>query len=91
MNAELEENPRRLSLKRFAFVTAFLVVVSSELVRTINEALGNMVILLMLSISFMLLVGSFHKGDEEFFLNDTYKNIYRIRHVIPLHQTELAL
>lgn len=61
-----------------AFVVAFLVVVSSELVRTINEAMGNMVILLMLSISFMMLVGSFHKGDEEFFLNDTYKNIFMV-------------
>ena len=59
-----------------AFVIAFLVIVSSELVRTINEAMANMVLLLLLSISFMLLVGSFHKGDEEFFLNGTYKTIF---------------
>ncbi|PLW79877.1 hypothetical protein C0585_05475 [Candidatus Woesearchaeota archaeon] len=61
-----------------SFVIAFLVVASSELVRTINEAMANMVLLLMLSISFMLLVGSFHKGDEEFFLKDGYRTLFMV-------------
>ncbi|MBR9690060.1 hypothetical protein GOV08_00055 [Candidatus Woesearchaeota archaeon] len=51
-----------------SFVISFLVVASSELVRTINEAMANVVLLILLSISFMLLLGSIHTGDEEFFL-----------------------
>ena len=51
-----------------AFVISFLVVASTELVRTINEAMANVVILLLLSITFMLLVGSLHTGDKEFAL-----------------------
>ena len=48
-----------------AFVAAFVVVASSRLVATINEAMGNMVILLLLSVTFLLLVGSFMKPTEE--------------------------
>lgn len=48
-----------------AFVAAFVVVASSRLVATINEALGNIVILLLLSITFLLLVGSFMKETKE--------------------------
>ncbi len=52
-----------------AFVVAFLVVASSRLVAIVNEVASNFVILLMLSILFLLLVGSFHKEEEKgFFL-----------------------
>ena len=47
-----------------AFVTAFLVVASSRLVAVINESLANMVLLLMLSICFLILIGSFMKEQE---------------------------
>ncbi len=52
-----------------AFVMAFLVVASTELVRTINEVMANIVLLLLLSIGFLMLAGSFHSGKSEFFLD----------------------
>ena len=54
----------------FAFVTSFLVVASSRLVAAINEALANMTILLLLGVSFLILVGVFHTGKDEFELKD---------------------
>jgi len=62
----------------FAFVTAFLVVASTNLVRAVNEAVANMTILLLLGFSFLLLVGVFHTGDKEFELNKNYKNIFMV-------------
>lgn len=52
-----------------AFVTGFLVIASSELVRVVNEVMANTVLLLLLSVLFLMLAGSFHK-DEEFFLKE---------------------
>ncbi|NQU79409.1 hypothetical protein HQ545_06600 [Candidatus Woesearchaeota archaeon] len=46
-----------------AFVTAFFVVASSRLVAVINETLANMVLLLMLSVCFLILIGSFLKEN----------------------------
>src|SRR4030042_4452892 len=43
-----------------AFVSAFLVVASTKLVAIINETVANAVLLLILSICFLLLAGSFH-------------------------------
>ncbi len=48
-----------------AFVTAFLVVASSRLVAVINETMANMVLLLMMSICFLILIGSFMKETKE--------------------------
>jgi hypothetical protein len=62
----------------FAFVTAFLVVASTNLVRAVNEAVANMTILLLLGFSFLLLVGVFHTGNKELELNKTYKNIFTV-------------
>lgn len=61
-----------------AFVIAFLVVASSELVRTINEALANVVLLVLLSICFMMLVGSLNTGDKEFQLEGKWKTTFMI-------------
>jgi hypothetical protein len=52
-----------------AFCTAFFVVASSQLVAVINETLAHTVLILLLLLSFMLLVGSFHSGKEEFSLD----------------------
>ncbi len=52
-----------------AFICAFLVIASTSLVGIINEVVANVVLLLVLSICFMLLVGSFH-GEGEFTLKD---------------------
>ncbi|MEM3374285.1 MAG: hypothetical protein QXE31_03620 [Candidatus Woesearchaeota archaeon] len=62
----------------FAFVTAFLVVASSRLVATINEAVANMTILMLLGVCFLLLLGVFHTGDKELELSQTYKTIFTV-------------
>lgn len=58
-----------------AFVTSFLVVASTELVRIVNTVTANVVLLLLLSVLFLMLVGSFHK-DEEFELDKTWKKVF---------------
>jgi len=47
-----------------AFVAAFIVILSSKLVSAINEIIGKVVLLLVLSISFMLLTGTFFGSGE---------------------------
>jgi uncharacterized membrane protein YeiB len=59
----------------FAFVTSFIVVASSRLVATINEAIANITILVLLGFGFMLLIGVFHTGKDELKIDKTYKNI----------------
>ena len=51
-----------------AFVMAFLVIASTRLVALINEAMANIVVLLLLAVSFLLLVGTFFSEKEEVFL-----------------------
>lgn len=53
-----------------AFVTSFLVIASSKLVAIINESLGNIVILLLVSICFLVLVGTFYKESEDVYLKE---------------------
>ncbi len=53
-----------------AFAVAFFVIASAKLVSIISEVMANVVLLLILAVSFLLLVGSFAK-DEEFFLKDS--------------------
>ncbi|MBN1544966.1 hypothetical protein JW898_05915 [Candidatus Woesearchaeota archaeon] len=48
-----------------AFVVAFLVVASSRLVAVINETMANMVLLLIMSVCFLILIGSFMKETRE--------------------------
>ena len=52
-----------------AFSVAFLVIASTQLVSILNEVIANVVLLVILAISFLLLVGSFF-GSEEFTLAD---------------------
>jgi hypothetical membrane protein len=61
-----------------AFVMAFFVVASSNLVMAINRILGSVVLLLLLSVCFLLLAGSFHSGKEEFFLKGGWKTLFMI-------------
>ncbi len=58
-----------------AFVTAFLVIGSKQLVSVINQAVANVMLLLVLSIMFMILAGSFH-GDEEFSLSGGWNKTF---------------
>jgi len=52
-----------------SFSIAFLVIASTQLVGVINEVLANIVLLLVLAVSFLLLIGVF-MGDKEFTLKD---------------------
>ncbi len=61
-----------------AFVIAFFVVASTRLVAVINEVLASTVLLLLLSVCFLLLVGSFHTGKEEFFLKKPWNQIFMV-------------
>lgn len=56
-----------------AFVIAFLVIASSRLVEIITTVSANMVILLMLSVLFLLLIGSFMKEAEGGYLQGGWK------------------
>ncbi|MCX6711248.1 MAG: hypothetical protein NTZ02_04140 [Candidatus Woesearchaeota archaeon] len=62
-----------------AFVTALLVVGSTKLVAMINETVSNTVLLLIMSVLFLILVGSFQKQTEEgVFLEGAWKNLFMI-------------
>jgi hypothetical protein len=61
-----------------AFVIAFFVIASSKLVYVISAVVSKMVLLLLLSICFLMLVGSFHTGKEEFVLKKGWKNLFMI-------------
>jgi len=61
-----------------AFVSAFFVIASTKLVAFINETIAYVVLLLILSVCFLLLAGSFHTGDKEFFLEGVWKNIFMV-------------
>ncbi len=74
---EGEEYTKKNLNAMFAFVTSFLVVGSAQLVSVINEVVANIVLLLLLSISFLILAGSFHK-DEEFFLESGWNKTFMI-------------
>ncbi|MBW2967516.1 hypothetical protein KY362_03445, partial [Candidatus Woesearchaeota archaeon] len=62
--AEGRELTRKNLNAMVAFVVAFLVVASSRLVAIINETVANMVLLLMMSVCFLILIGSFMKETK---------------------------
>lgn len=65
-----EEYTRKNLNAMTAFTVAFFVVASANLVRIINEVAANIILLLMASIFFLMLVGSFHQEKKEgFFLS----------------------
>ena len=59
-----------------AFVIAFLVIASSELVQIITTVSANVVIVLFLSVFFLLLVGSFFKEGETVYLEGPWKIVF---------------
>lgn len=58
-----------------AFVMGFLVIASADLVRTVNNVLANSVLLVLFSVLFLMLVGSFYR-DDEFDLSDSWKRFF---------------
>ena len=68
-----------------AFVIAFFVVASNKLVQIITETTSNAVILLIISILFLILVGSFHKEEAEgFFLQGGWATLFTVMMFIGL-------
>lgn len=61
-----------------AFVIAFLVVASSQLVEIITKVSANAVIVLFLSVLFLMLVGSFYKEGEPVFLEGGWKVTFMV-------------
>jgi uncharacterized membrane protein YfcA len=59
-----KEYPKKNLNAMVAFVIAFFVVASSQLVETITKVSSNMVILLLLVVFLLMLIGSFY-GEEE--------------------------
>jgi len=59
-----KDYPKRSLNSMVAFVIGLLVVAAKEVVSTINEALPNVVLLLIVSISFLLLISVFLKTEE---------------------------
>ncbi len=65
----LEGNYTKKNLNAMvAFVSAFFVVASAQLVAVINQTLAQTFLLLLLSVLILMLVGVFHTGDKEFAL-----------------------
>ncbi|MFH1181368.1 MAG: hypothetical protein V1702_00245 [Candidatus Woesearchaeota archaeon] len=62
-----------------AFVIAFFTIASSRLVETITSISSNVVLLLLISIFFLMLVGSFYQQtDKGFFLEGGWRNFFVI-------------
>ena len=59
------EYPKKSLNAMAAFVIALLVVASSQIVGVINRSLAKIVLLLVLSISFLMLIGTFFGKDED--------------------------
>lgn len=61
-----------------SFVMAFFVIASSKLVAIITEVTANVVLLLLLSVLFLLLVGSFFKEGTGVFLEGGWRIFFMI-------------
>jgi len=62
-----------------AFVIAFLTIASSRIVAVINQTAAHIVILLLLSVFFLMLIGSFMKEQEgPVFLEKPWSTIFMI-------------
>lgn len=61
-----------------AFVMAFLVVASSRLVEVITTVSANTVVLLLLSILFLMLVGSFYREGEAVYLEGGWNVLFMV-------------
>lgn len=72
------EYPKKNLNSIVAFVAAFLVVASTRLVAAINESVANVVLLLLLSICFLLLIGSFYKEGEPVSLEGKWRSLFMV-------------
>jgi hypothetical protein len=61
-----------------AFVSAFFVVASTQLVAIINVFVAQVVLLLLISVCFLMLAGSFHDGKEVFALKGGWNKFFMV-------------
>jgi hypothetical protein len=73
-----KQYPRKNLNAMVAFVISFLVIASSKLVEIITTVSSQIVILLLFSILFLLLVGSFSKDAEGGYLQGGWKTFFII-------------
>ena len=60
-----------------SFAIAFFAVASSRVVQAITQMSANVVVLLFAAVSFLMLVGSFHKEDDKgFALEGVWKTLF---------------
>jgi hypothetical protein len=68
-----QEYPRKNLNSMVAFVTALLVVASTKIVAVINQALAKVVLLILVSLSFLILIGTFYGKEEEVKLTEGWR------------------
>ncbi len=62
-----------------SFAIAFFAVASSRVVQAITQMSANVVVLLFAAVSFLMLVGSFHKEDDKgFALEGVWKTLFML-------------
>jgi len=61
-----------------SFVMAFLVVASTKLVSLINQAMANVALIVLVLVSFLLLIGTFYKEEEDVFLGGGWRTVFMI-------------
>ncbi len=60
-----------------SFAIAFFAVASSRVVQAVTQISANVVVLLVAAVSFLMLVGSFHKEDDKgFALDGIWKTLF---------------
>lgn len=72
------EFPKKNLNAMVAFVMSFLVIASSRLVETITNISANVVVLLLASVFFLLLIGSFYKPGEDVALIEGWRTTWMI-------------
>lgn len=70
-----EDIPNKNLNSMVAFVVALLTVATANVVRTINESLPNVVLLVVVGVSFLIMIGVFMK-TEELDLSKKHKGLY---------------
>ena len=61
-----------------AFVVAFLVIASTQLVALINQALAQVSVIILIMVSFLMLIGIFYKEGEEDILSQGWKTFFMV-------------
>lgn len=65
--------PKKNLNSMVAFVSAFFVIASTQLVAIINETVANATLILLLLVLFLLLIGTFYKEGEDVFLEGAWR------------------